>query len=72
MTATDPIALQRFVDGDDTVPLNRRDKHVLVHEMDRRGVAREEIRQRLRLSWATLREFLDSNPPEQLGGGYGR
>jgi hypothetical protein len=55
----DPIAVDRFVHGDTTVPLNRDEKRCAYKEMLSRGVSRNEVVRRLRISWTTAREFAD-------------
>ena len=59
--SVDPIAVERFVSGDDTIRLNRAEKRCAYTEMLRLGVSRTQVVKRLRISWATAKAF-DENP----------
>jgi hypothetical protein len=53
----DSVAVERFVAGDDRVPLNHAEKCCAYKEMLRRGVPRNQVVARLRVSWATAQSF---------------
>lgn len=56
-SSVDPVAVERFVSGDDAVPLTRAEKACAYKEMTRRRVPQNLILARLRISYTTARSF---------------